>query len=185
MQRLIRNMRYLLFLGLLATVALSEVKAAATAFDWNDPASIKTYYAWVYKNIPWPQFVKTSSFDSVKAGGRLTGSALIETTAAATAANHEDFIKSTMNAANIIGQLLAKGAPLDKASVILRMKDGDAAILLPIEALKELGKESMKGKAADLATLKKISYNIVHTSNWSELDALIAKVSSANSKPAR
>lgn len=155
-----------LFIG--ATFA-GEEKPAAKQFDWSDPATLKAYWDWVSVKYSRPATIDKTAFDVTKDEQGLAAAAMMESAAPTL----DDVKKGTLLAANIIGQMLAQGAPIYKVGIIVKSGEQTGVVMLPAGTLAKLGAESIKGEKADKAVLKKMTDLILAKADWSEVEKLV------------
>jgi hypothetical protein len=54
--------------------------------------------------------------------------------------------------------------------------------MLPVENLRKLGAETLKGEKADKAAVRKMTDLLLNNADWSELDTLVKKLGPATAK---
>jgi hypothetical protein len=165
-------MRMCILLLLAAGLALAEDKPEEKKFDWTKPETVEAFFNWTAGKYKWPPSILTAKATYNAAEKPAVLGVLFEIEKAVKA----DMIKATYSTANIIGQAMAQGSPLDKTGVMFKAKDGSTAtVLLPPADLKTLGQESIKGAAADKAALNKMIAALIAKCDWKEVDALVKK----------
>ncbi|HLX59890.1 MAG TPA: hypothetical protein VKX17_01290 [Planctomycetota bacterium] len=165
-------MRPFILALLITTFAHAEDTPEEKKLDWSKPETVEAFFNFAADKYKWPATV-TSHKASYNAKEK---PAIFGVLFEIDKPVKDDMTKTTYAAANIIGQIMAKGAPLDKTGVIFKTKDGSTAtVLLPPADLKKLGDESIKGAKADKAALNKMVGALIAKCDWKEVDALIKK----------
>ncbi|MCY3019227.1 MAG: hypothetical protein NTW87_09405 [Planctomycetota bacterium] len=168
-------------LALSAAVCAGEEKAAPKKLDWTDPATLTAYWKWAAAKTTLPASIGKTSFDVAPSDGKFDAVAMLETAAPAL----DDLKKATLQAANIIGQMLVQGAPIGKVGIAVKSGEDTGIVMLPVENLRKLGAESAKGANTDWAAVKKMADTILKGANWDEVDKLVKKRAGATPPPAK
>ena len=163
----------LLLLPLLAGEA--QPAPPAKKVDWSDLKTLKAYWDWVAVKMSRPPSLDKTSFDASQDEKGLAAVAMLESAAP----NLDDMKKGTLIAANIIGQMLAQGAPIYKVGIVHKRGEEIGIVMLPVENLKKFGAETIKGDKADKAAVKRMTDLILTHADWSEVEKLVKKSAAA------